>query len=93
MSAGLKGKILTMKGVKMGKMFNEMCDMFCQDIVNAGHEISWEKGTKPIVEINKLQKKAGLPPYVRTPKHDPMRGSGVGGEGFGILLKTITGLS
>ena len=76
----------------MGKKFNEMCDMFCQDIVNAGHEISWGKGTKPIVEINKLQKKAGLPPYRRTPKYDPMRGSGVGGEGFGILLNTITGL-
>ena len=76
----------------MGKAINELNCIFNQDIVNLGHEKSWVSGKSAKEEINKLQEKVygknSKYKYKRTPKYDPLRGSG-GSEGYGKLLNEI----
>ena len=69
-------------------------DMLGQDIINRGHEKAWENNTRPLDEINKVWTKVYGKDneYKRTPKYDPLRGSG-GGEGFGAILNTLFGWS
>lgn len=66
-------------------------DLFGQDIINRGYEEAWEKGTKPLDEINKAWGKAfgSENSYKRTPKYDPTRGSGVDHEGFGVVFNSL----
>lgn len=65
-------------------------DMLGQDIVNMGYEKAWENDTRPLDEINKAwtQVYGEGNAYERTPKYDPLRGSG-DGEGFGVLLNSL----
>ena len=67
-------------------------DMLGQEIINRGHEKAWENNTRPLDEINKVWTKVYGKDnaYKRTPKYDPLRGSG-SGEGFGAFLNTLFG--
>lgn len=77
---------------KKGKAIHQLNDIFNQDLCNYGHEKSWSSGKSAKEEINKLQEKVyGKDPkykYKRTPKYDPLRGSG-GSEGYGKLLNDL----